>query len=43
MVTNVAVGCRDADYGGGCVGVGAAGMWEISVLPLNVAVNLKLL
>ena len=33
----------DVDKWGGYEGVGTGSLWEISVLPLNFAVNLKLL
>lgn len=41
-VGDYAVPLGDADDGEGCAGVGQ-GIWEISVLPLNSASNLKLL
>lgn len=34
---------RDTDSGGDYAGVGAVGVWEISYLPLNFTINLKLL
>ena len=34
---------RNIDSGGGYAGVGAVRMWEISYLPLDFIVNLKLL
>lgn len=33
----------DVDNRGGCARVGAGGVWESSYLPLNFAVNLKLI
>lgn len=33
----------DVDGGGGCGSVGPDGIWELAVLPLNLAANLNLL